>query len=52
LDYEEITPCLKPVADAWDDILRSPEGAKIDMDVILDAVRDGGWLLTGFIKGF
>lgn len=41
LDYEEITPCLKPMTDAWEEMLRTPEGIKIDMDVIHDAVKDG-----------
>ena len=41
LDYEEMTPCLKQVTRVWDEMLCTPEGVKINMDVIQDAVREG-----------
>ena len=41
LDYEEMTPCLKQVTRVWDEMLCTPEGVKINTDVIQDAVREG-----------
>ena len=43
LDYEEITPCLKDVTVVWDEMLATPDRAKVKFDrsKLNEAVKAG-----------